>query len=449
MKTAVQTLLWMALTSTLVWAETTAERELRALETARTEAIRAGDAATLEKIYADDFRGVTSGGQAVDKASILEVLKGASGGLPAEIEDLKVRIYGETAVVTGLIRLSALSQEGRVAGNSFRYTHIYARKDGRWQMIAGQSTNVPPAQTQAAPSEGYVQASEGVRLHYRKVGGGQQTVVIPWVTLSQVEELAPLAEGRTLIFYAPRGRLRSDTVESSKISFENEIADLEAVRRHFGLEKVALLGWSHYGMMTAAYSIKHPDRVTRLVQMVPTAPRAQPYLDQGMRESRSRVDGAAFNELQKRRAAGELKEPAADCRAEKRVTLPAYFGDRALAAKVPLDDCDLPNERAENLGKVWPALFASMGDWDLREDLRKLRVPRLVVAGEKDFIPMAASREWAAGMPEARLLVLRGVGHFPQVEAPETFLGAVDAFLDGGWPAGAEALPAAPATGSR
>jgi uncharacterized protein (TIGR02246 family) len=122
-----------------------AEQELRALETARTEAIRAGDSATLEKLYADDFRGVTSGGQTVDKASILEVLKRAAGGLPAEIEDLKVRIHGDTAVVTGLIRLSALSQEGRVAVNSFRYTHIYARRDGRWQMIAGQSTNVPAA----------------------------------------------------------------------------------------------------------------------------------------------------------------------------------------------------------------------------------------------------------------------------------------------------------------
>jgi uncharacterized protein (TIGR02246 family) len=120
-----------------------AEQELRALETARTEAIRAGDAATLERIYADDFRGVTSGGQAVDKADILEVLKKAAGGLPAEIADLKVRIYGETAVVTALIRQSALSQEGRVPVSSFRYTHIYARRDGRWQIIAGQSTNVP------------------------------------------------------------------------------------------------------------------------------------------------------------------------------------------------------------------------------------------------------------------------------------------------------------------
>ncbi|HVR99498.1 MAG TPA: alpha/beta hydrolase, partial [Thermoanaerobaculia bacterium] len=299
-------------------------------------------------------------------------------------------------------------------------------------------------------SEGYMQVAEGVRLHYRKVGEGPQTVVIPWVSLSQVDDLAPLAEGRTLIFYAPRGRLRSDTVDPSRISFENEISDLETVRRHFGLEKMALLGWSHYGMMTATYTLRYPERVTRLVQMVPASPRSQPYLAQGMQESRSRVDGAAWNELQKKREAGAFaNDPAASCRAEKTVMLPVYFGDRSLAAKVPLDDCDLPNERSENQAKVWTALFASIRDWDLRGGLRDLRVPRLVVAGEKDFIPMAASREWVAGMPEARLLILRGVGHFPHVEAREIFLGAIDTFLDGGWPAGAEALPAEPATGSR
>lgn len=219
-----------------------AEQELRALETARTEAIRAGDAATLEKIYDDDFHGVTSGGQTVDKTRILEVLKRAANGPIAEIRDQEVRIFGETAVVTGLIHLNP--------ANAFRYTHIYARKDGRWRMIAGQSTNIPAAQAQTTPSEGYVQAAEGVRLHYRKIGDGPQTVVIPWVTLPQVDELAPLAEGRTLIFYAPRGRLRSDTVEPAKISFENEIADLDAVRRHFGLEKIALLGWSHYASIS-------------------------------------------------------------------------------------------------------------------------------------------------------------------------------------------------------
>ena len=79
-----------------------------------------------------------------------------------------------------------------------------------------------------------------------------------------------------------------------------------------------------------------------------------------------------------------------------------------------------------------------MGTYDLRSELRGLKVPRLVVAGDKDFIPMASSREWVEGMPEARLLILHGVGHFPQVEAREALIAALKAFLDGGWPIGVE-----------
>lgn len=88
-------------------------------------------------------------------------------------------------------------------------------------------------------------------------------------------------------------------------------------------------------------------------------------------------------------------------------------------------------------------MFNSVGTYDVRSELRGLKVTRLVIAGGKDFIPMAASREWVEGMPEARLLVLPGVGHFPHVEAREALIAALKTFLDGGWPAGTEAGAAA------
>ena len=62
--------------------------------------------------------------------------------------------------------------------------------------------------------------------------------------------------------------------------------------------------------------------------------------------------------------------------------------------------------------------------------------------GEKDFIPLAGSREWVAGNPNARLLVLPGVGHHPFVERPDLFFPAADRFLNGAWPEGAVAVPA-------
>ena len=91
----------------------------------------------------------------------------------------------------------------------------------------------------------------------------------------------------------------------------------------------------------------------------------------------------------------------------------------------------------------WASL-ARTASWPVRaiyrREARTLATPRLVIQGERDFIPMNGSREWVAGNPNARLFVIPAVGHFPHVEAPETFFPAVETFLRGGWPEGAVAV---------
>ena len=54
-----------------------------------------------------------------------------------------------------------------------------------------------------------------------------------------------------------------------------------------------------------------------------------------------------------------------------------------------------------------------------------------MIHGDKDFIPVETAREWATTMPNARLFVMRGYGHFPYMEAPKPFFTAVDEFLNG------------------
>ena len=275
-----------------------------------------------------------------------------------------------------------------------------------------------------------------MRLAYRIVGSGRDVLVVPWP--SGGAGLDRLANGRRVLYYNPRGRMESDAVVPSKVSFENELSDLEAVRRHFGLERMMLLGWSHYGMMTAVYAIRHPERVARLVQMTPGTPRRTPYLEEGMKTMAARADAAARAKLEERKKAGEFANDAeALCRENRRVSLAAFVADPADVAKIELDSCRLFNEQETNQNNWWGALFGSMGDWDYRGPARALAVPRLVVHGEKDFIPLAGSREWVAGNANARLLLIPDVGHFPHVEEPEVFFPAVEMFLCGGWPEGA------------
>lgn len=303
-----------------------------------------------------------------------------------------------------------------------------------------------PSPASVPVSEGFVTVEPGVRLYYRKIGDGKNVLVSPmgsWLA----EPLAPLARAdRTLILYDTRGRGRSNRVDVSKVSFANEISDLDAVRRHFGLETMMLAGWSHYGMMTAVYAIRNPARVTRLLQITPGAPRSDPYLQEGMAAMQSRTDGARYEAVQaKRRAGGFEKDPAGLCRGLREATRAALFTNPADAVKMTFDGCTLETEWPDNQDPWWNALFSSMMPWDYRKEAQALPMPRLVIHGEKDFIPLGGSREWAAGNPNARLLVMKGVGHHPFVEAPAAFFAAVEPFLDGKWPAGAEAVPAAEA----
>jgi 3-oxoadipate enol-lactonase len=69
---------------------------------------------------------------------------------------------------------------------------------------------------------------------------------------------------------------------------------------------------------------------------------------------------------------------------------------------------------------------------DLRAQLSGVTVPTLVLVGEQDeATPPPMSVELSASLPNARLVVLPGLAHVPQLQAPEVFLGAIRPFIDG------------------
>lgn len=90
-----------------------------------------------------------------------------------------------------------------------------------------------------------------------------------------------------------------------------------------------------------------------------------------------------------------------------------------------------------------PGAAQCPGDFDWRSSLERVSIPRLVIHGDRDNFPVEGAREWVAGRPNARLLVLRGVGHWPQYERPRETLNAIEGFLSGHWPAGSRSIPRA------
>ena len=116
------------------------DNELRAIEERRREAIRVRDTATLEAIYADDFQGIAGNGSVIDKKTLLGVLGRASAEVTWVTSEIVVTSVGpEAALFTG--RLTGTAPGGRVVSDA-RFTHLFARRGGRWVCVAGQTTPI-------------------------------------------------------------------------------------------------------------------------------------------------------------------------------------------------------------------------------------------------------------------------------------------------------------------
>jgi pimeloyl-ACP methyl ester carboxylesterase len=125
-----------------------------------------------------------------------------------------------------------------------------------------------PARAQEL-TEGFVKNGDGVELYYVKAGSGAQTVILP-ARLFTFDDFRWLAQRYTLIAYDMRNRGRSARVEElDKISLAADVADLEAIRRHFQVETFHTIGYSYLGLMVVLYTLEHPERVGRVVQIGP------------------------------------------------------------------------------------------------------------------------------------------------------------------------------------
>jgi pimeloyl-ACP methyl ester carboxylesterase len=294
-------------------------------------------------------------------------------------------------------------------------------------------------------SEGFVFVRRGLHLYYHVLGDGKETVVIPnanWLS----ELLLPLAEGRRLILYDPRSRGRSSAVTDSRhLSLEDDAEDLEAVRRYFSLEKMALLGSSYHAAITALYALENPERVERMLLVSPITPRRPGEWVQETPTPEELAFPPGIPRLEEMRREGlDRDDPVAYCRAWfNYFLLPAQMSELAAASRFPLDDvCSFPNEWPQHtMNLYFGHIIPKMEDWDFRPRLSALPAPLLVMQGTDDLVPMEASREWAAWAGNGRSLMIDGAGSHPYIERPKVFFPAADAFFKGGWPRGSEPVP--------
>jgi pimeloyl-ACP methyl ester carboxylesterase len=286
----------------------------------------------------------------------------------------------------------------------------------------------------------HVAADDGTRLFVQRAGerdGGERPLLV-LNGFYLFDDFAWLAGSRAVIGLDLRNRGRSEWVrDPSKLArgVQQDIDDIEAVRRHLGLDELDLLAHSYAGLVAILYAVRHPSRVGRIVQIGPMPPDSGAEYPEELKNHDDvlREFYQAAGALQQQRGALSPREM---CQETWTLLRRLYVYDPANAGRLRhWEACDLDTEL--DFSRYWSeALLPSIQRLELGEaDVAPMTMPVLVVHGREDrSAPYGGGRDWARLLPNARLLTVERAAHAPWIEAEEEVFGAVRVFLAGEWP---------------
>lgn len=232
----------------------------------------------------------------------------------------------------------------------------------------------------------------------------------------------PLADTYRVVTFDARGSGESDAVPP--YTHAQWVADLDALREHFGDEKIILTGGSYGGYVALEYVLTHSQRVSHLILRGTSASRKF----EGLSRRNALARAAEFP---------DITEKLLDKLFEGRVESDEAFRE-AYATIAPLYDASTtPEKAAERVASATfrvdthnQAFSQNIPNYDLTRRLHEIQTPTLIVVGRHDWItPVESSEELAACIPNSELVIFEYSGHSPQLEENERFTIVVRDFL--------------------
>jgi len=288
-----------------------------------------------------------------------------------------------------------------------------------------------------------VKTEDGLSLFAREVGRGEAVAIPNRIYLQEYFE--HLATNRLFIFYDPRNRGFSDGVtDESKLArgIHHDVDDLEALRTHYGLERMAILAHSYIAVAAILYAVSYPDRVSRLILIGAPPPDPSASYQPPLRSSDGTLETFQQRFAELRNRMGSLS-PGDFCQQTWALLRMLYVEKPEDADRLHWAPCDVTNELnflQPFLKYIAPSLAALR---PTAEFLAKATAPVLLIHGRNDrSAPYGGGVDWARLLPNARLLTVDHAAHVPWIEAPNLIYAAIETFLGGAWPSAAEEIRA-------
>lgn len=263
-----------------------------------------------------------------------------------------------------------------------------------------------------------------MRLHAVRRGNGPLLLCHPGgpgFDATELHDLGGLDATRTLVLLDPRGT--GGSADAETYTLDEYVGDVEELRAELGEERIDLLGFSHGGLVAAAYAIAHPARVRKLVLAVALAaftPEMEAEAKRVIESLAGEPWHVAATAALAREEAGEYETPE-DGAQMWNAMAPLYFS-RWEERYRPLVEVDRMNPEPLRQFNATP--------FDLRPELGRIDSETLVITGRDDFIcGPAAAQVLADGIPRSELVIVENAGHMLHLEQPAAFSAAVEAFL--------------------
>jgi proline iminopeptidase len=290
----------------------------------------------------------------------------------------------------------------------------------------------------------------GINLHHFESGSGRDVLFVhggPGAPMpSAIPAFASLESTYRFIYYDQRGCGRStrpiDKFASSnvydnmqvlekKLGLSAQIADIERIRRILGDDKIILVGHSFGSFLATLYAAEFPDHVKALVLVAPAntlvLPNPNDDFFQTVESLLPEESKKEYEDFLKSYLAfgGIFSKNDAELTALN-TRFGKYYSTAAKAKGFAVPEGDA----TQTGGWMVQAMYFSMGlRHDYRAALKNIKVPALVLHGDKDIQSESASRAYTDLIPNAKFQVIKGAGHFPFVDVPADFSREVGAFL--------------------
>lgn len=264
-----------------------------------------------------------------------------------------------------------------------------------------------------------------MRAHVLEAGEGEPLLVfhggdgeaVNWAPL-----MAPL-QTYVHIFAVDRpGCGLSDAFDYRTVDLRKHAGDLvHSLLNALELDSAILVGGSMGGFFALAGALAHPERVRKVV-LVGLAAGAISQVPQGL-QAIVENPGLAVEFMKDRDSMEAQKSQYREMfHTDPAIVPDLYFETRIAGLR-------LPSEQG-----TWATLLPRLGSPEvyLGDDLPRIKAPVLVIWGEYDMTPAEVGREIANRMPKGRFEYMRGIGHFPFLEAPDACAALIRDFLRDG-----------------